>query len=195
MSLEAFTKVSEATKLLVEQGFTPEAVTGAIELVARALKVDRALVYENGKGAVAHKCESALKHAWSVAPMTGAVRQSFPLQERAAEWVEVLSRGQPVWELTRNVPRALRSFLEDQGVQSVLLLPISVGSMNGQWWGFLRLDDCQKERRWAPEEQAILRTLTRSLSNTLKQDLRREALARTRQELQVMMLRCAAGTR
>ncbi len=195
MPLEAFTKVSEATRLLVEQGFTPEAVTGAIEMVARALKVDRALVYENGKGAVARKCESALRHAWSETPMTGAVRRNFPLWEQAAGWVEVLSRGQPLWELVRNVPQPMRGFLEEQGVQSVMLLPISVGSVNGQWWGFLRLDDCQKERRWTQEELSILRTLTRSLSNALKQDLRREALAQTRMELQAMMLRCAAGTR
>jgi GAF domain-containing protein len=195
MSLEAFTKVSEATKLLVEQGFTPEAVTGAVELVGRALKVDRALVYENGTGKVPGRCTAPLRHAWSVAPMTGAVRQSFPLQEQAPEWVEMLSRGQPVWDLVRNVPRPMRGFLEDQGVQSVLLLPISVGNVNGQWWGFLRLDDCQAERRWAPAEMAIFKTLTRSLSNALKQDQRREALAQTRLELQAMMLRCAAETR
>jgi len=78
----------------------------------------------------------------------------------------------------------------------VLLSPINVGNITGQWWGFLRLDDCTKERRWSADELTVVRTLSRSLSNALRQDLRREALAQTRLDLQNMMQRCAAtGTR
>jgi len=109
-------------------------------------------------------------------------------------WVEVLSRGQPLWELARNVPGALHVNLEAQGVQSVLLSPINVGTVNGAWWGVLRLDDCKGERRWTASELTVAKTLSRSLSNALRQDLRRESLAQTRAELKTMMARCATGT-
>jgi GAF domain-containing protein len=195
MSLEAFTKVSEASKLLVEQGFSSQAVLGAIELVGRALGVDRAVVYENGSSTTPGRRLSVMRSVWGVAPMTPLL-QTFPLKDQMTGWVEVLSRGQPVWELVRNVPGPLKVNLEAQGVQSVLLSPISVGTINGQWWGFLRLDDCQKERRWTAEELNIVKTLSRSLSSALRQDLRREALAQTRSDLEAMMVRCAAtGTR
>ena len=195
MSLEAFTKVTEASKLLVEQGFSSKAVLSSIEMVGRAIGVDRAVVYENTLATMPGRRQAPMRHVWGVAPMTPLL-QTFPLKDQMAGWVEVLSRGQPVWELVRNIPGPLQVNLEAQGVKSVLLSPINVGNINGQWWGFLRLDDCQKERRWSSEELTIVRTLSRSLSNALRQDMRREQLAQTRQDLENLMLRCAAtGTR
>jgi GAF domain-containing protein len=195
MSLEAFTKVSEASKLLVEQGFTAQAVLSSIEMVSRAIGVDRSVVYENGSSTTPGRRLSVMRHVWGVAP-TSPLLQTFPLKDQMSGWVEVLSRGQPIWELVRNIQGSMRVNLEAQGVQSVLLSPINVGTLNGTWWGFLRLDDCQKERRWSPEELNIVKTLSRSLSSALRQDLRREALAQTRNELESMMQRCAAtGTR
>lgn len=191
MSLEAFTKVSEASKLLVEQGFSAQAVLGSIEMVGRALGVDRAVVYENGSSTTPGRRLSVMRSVWGVAPMTPLL-QTFPLKDQMNGWVEVLSRGQPIWEVVRNIPGSMKVNLEAQGVQSVLLSPINVGTINGTWWGFLRLDDCQKERRWTAEELNIVKTLSRSLSSALRQDLRREALAQTRSELESMMQRCAA---
>jgi len=195
MSLEAFTKVSEASKLLVEQGFSAQAVLSSIEMVSRAMGVDRSVVYENGSSTTPGRRLSVMRHVWGVAP-TSPLLQTFPLKDQMSGWVEVLSRGQPIWELVRNIQGSMRVNLEAQGVQSVLLSPINVGTINGTWWGFLRLDDCQKERRWSAEELNIVKTLSRSLSSALRQDLRREALAQTRNELESMMQRCAAtGTR
>ena len=194
MSVEAFAQVTEASKLLVEQGFCGAAVEGALERVGRALGVQRALVYENTTVTMPGKRLSPLRHGWSGTPMTPLMR-AFPLKDQMAEWVEVLSRGQPVWELTRNVRGPLHVTLEAQAVQSVLLSPITVGTVNGTWWGFLRLDDCQAERRWQPSELTVVKTLSRSLSSALRQDLRREALAQTRENLQSMMARCANGSR
>ena len=195
MSLEAFTKVTEASKLLVEHGFSGQAVMSAIEMVGRALGVDRAVVYENSAATMPGKRLAPLRHAWGSAPMTPLI-QTFPLKDQMAGWVEVLSRGQPVWDLVRNIQGPLQVNLEAQAVQSVLLSPINVGNINGQWWGFLRLDDCKKERRWSADELTVVRTLSRSLSNALRQDMRREQLAQTRLDLENMMQRCAAtGTR
>jgi GAF domain-containing protein len=194
MSLEAFTKVSEASKLLVEQGFTAQAVQSSLELVGRALGVDRMVLYENSDATMPGKRQSPMRHMWSAVPMTTLLR-TFPLKDQMAGWVEVLSRGQPVWELTRNLQGPLTVSLEAQGVQSLLLSPINVGNVNAQWWGFLRVDDCQKERRWTAEELSIVKTFSRSLSNALRSDLRRETLEKTREGLKDMMARCATGTR
>ncbi|MET0402685.1 MAG: GAF domain-containing protein [Cystobacter sp.] len=194
MSIEAFAKVTEASKLLVEQGFTGAAVESAIRQVGGALGVNRALVYENSASTVPGKRVAPLRHGWGLTAIPAPTR-GFALQDQMAGWVEILSRGQPVWELVRNLPGAFRSGLEAQGVQSVLMCPINVGTLNGRWWGMLRMDDCTLERRWATEEVSVVKTLARSLSNALRQDMRREELERTRQELRTMMNRCATGTR
>ena len=194
MSVEAFAKVTEASKMLVEQGFSREAVSWSIEQVGRALGVDRALVYENSTVTMPGKRQAPLRHAWGVAPIT-PLMQTFPLKDQMAGWVEVLSRGQPVWELVRNIPGPLQVNLEAQGVQSVLICPINVGTLNGAWWGFLRLDDCQKERRWDTAELTAIKTLSRSLSSALRQDVRRGALAQTRQDLEAVLAKCGSGSR
>lgn len=194
MSVEAFAKVTEASKLLVEQGFAGPAVTTALELVGRALGVDRALIYENSTETMPGKRLAPLRHAWGSAPMPPLLR-TFPLRDQMPGWVEILSRGQPLWELSRNVPGSLNVNLEAQGVRSVLLSPINVGTVNAPWWGFLRLDDCKSERRWPDAELTVIKTLSRSLSNALRQDLRREAMAQTREDLRTMMAICSTGTR
>ncbi|ATB28628.1 GAF domain-containing protein [Melittangium boletus] len=194
MSVEAFAKVTEASKLLVEQGFSGPAVTSALEMVGRALGVDRMLVYANSTETMPGKRLAPLRHGWGSVAMPPLL-SVFPLQDQMPRWVEVLSRGQPIWELARHIPGSLNVNLEAQGVQSVLLSPINVGTVNGTWWGFLRIDDCKNERRWVPAELTVIKTLSRSLSNALRQDMRREAMAQTRQDLRTMMERCATGTR
>jgi GAF domain-containing protein len=193
MSIEAFAKVTEASKLLVEQGFSETAVASAIEQVGRVLGVDRALVYENSISSVPGKRVAPLRHSWSTTALPQMAR-GFALQDQMAAWVEILSREQPVWELVRNLHGPLKAGLEAQGVQSVLLCPINVGTLNGRWWGILRLDDCGRERRWPADEVNVVKTLARSLSNALRQDMRREELERTRRDLRLLMNRCATGT-
>lgn len=189
MSFEAFTKVSEATKLLVEQGFSDRAVQGALELVGRALGVDRALVLENGSGATAAQRLALVRHGWSAAPLDGLWRAPLAVEQHAPGWVDVLSRGHAMWELVKDVPRSMQGVLGGQKVQSLALCPILVG---GRWWGFLRLDDCQKARRWSTEEVAVVKMLGNSLGSAVNRDRRRAALLQTRSELQVLVNRCAA---
>jgi diguanylate cyclase (GGDEF)-like protein len=56
---------------------------------------------------------------------------------------------------TRELPTKIRAQFHLKDVQSVLLIPIVT---NGDWWGLLRFDQCEKERIWKDLEIEALQT-------------------------------------
>lgn len=58
----------------------------------------------------------------------------------------------------------LKSFLEGQGILSMLTVPVMVG---GRQWGVLGLDDCEREYRWSGDEVALMRTAASILANSV----------------------------
>ena len=55
-----------------------------------------------------------------------------------ARWRSVLSEGRELHGLTRDFPEQERPHLEDEGVLSQIVVPVSVGDA---WWGFIGFDD------------------------------------------------------
>ncbi|MFU8857435.1 MAG: PAS domain-containing protein [Deferrisomatales bacterium] len=66
-----------------------------------------------------------------------------------------------------------RELLEAQGICSVLVIPLFVGT---RYFGFLGLDECREPRRWLPEDVEVLRTAGRILSVTLERRSAEQAL-------------------
>ncbi len=84
--------------------------------------------------------------------------QGVPLAQLPS-WVAQLARGEPVL-----IPRlgdlpgewsAERAILEPQGIQSLAAVPMLLG---GQVVGFVGFDSVVRERRWATDEVALLRS-------------------------------------
>ena len=50
---------------------------------------------------------------------------------------------------------AERAFFEEQGIKSLMTVPIFVGDA---WWGTIGFDDCVTERKWSPAKSDALRT-------------------------------------
>ncbi len=70
---------------------------------------------------------------------------------------------------------ALRPFLENQGIKSILMAPVRV---NEQLWGLVGLEDCRRARVWSsPEADAL-----RAVAGTLGAALQRRADERRLQE-------------
>ena len=66
-----------------------------------------------------------------------------------ARWEEELSHGRPIFGRVADFPRPERNFLGRLSTQSLVVMPVFVGS---RWWGYIGLDDCQGERGWSPAE-------------------------------------------
>ena len=78
------------------------------------------------------------------------------IKETLPRWFETLSINRPIRGLTKFFPDNERSYINQFGVESVLLLPIFVGEC---FWGFIGFDDYD-EREWTDIEVKALRTFS-----------------------------------
>jgi PAS domain S-box-containing protein len=77
-------------------------------------------------------------------------------------WMTVLSGGKTIYGKIKDFPADEREILEDQGIQSILIIPISV---NEGWYGFIGFDDTFRERDWSEDDILLLQTFSRILGS------------------------------
>lgn len=129
----------------------------ALERLGQATGASRVYIFEN------HTAEDGVlltsqRYEWAapgIAPQIGAPElQGFPMLAGGfARWVEMLGQGQSLHGHVREFPESEREILAAQGIQSIVIVPISIGQA---WWGFIGFDECLAEREWsAPEIDAL----------------------------------------
>jgi GAF domain-containing protein len=192
--IEVFTKISEATKLLMESGFNPKHVTGTLAQLGPALGVDRLYIFENQPYPVRGRLLADARYAWN-APGVASVLESpvmrqLSLREIAPLWADALLAGQTVSSLTSDAPPRAKLVLLANKTQSLLLAPIQQGKDK---WGFIGMDDCRRPRVWSAAEGTLLKSLASGLGTALRHKQMRSSLSQTRTQLAEMML--LGGTR
>ncbi|WP_254568238.1 PAS domain S-box protein [Oscillatoria sp. HE19RPO] len=76
-------------------------------------------------------------------------------------WVSLLARGEVIADVVSNFPDSERVLLEQSGIQSLLILPLMV---HGEFFGFIRFDNCMEPRVWSESEVSILRAAAAAVS-------------------------------
>lgn len=183
MSMNGFTKIGDASRLLLEKGFSPETVSEALGMVGDAIGVDRVYIFENvtledGQLGVSQRYEWA---AGSAAPqLDNPELQNVPFEMVAPGWTETLQNGDVVIGLTSELSSPTKELLESQDILSLLICPIMLG---GKLWGFVGFDDCRTPRQWPAIEVTLLRTLARALAGSLRHSQVRGSLRDVRSNL------------
>ncbi|SDE52508.1 diguanylate cyclase (GGDEF) domain-containing protein [Thermus arciformis] len=102
--------------------------------------------------------------------------QDLPMEEAGyGRWLRLFREDRAVAGPVRAFPESERPLLEAQEIQSLLVVPVRV---DGALWGFLGVDDCQRERSFGPEEEAFLRTVAEALARVLDLFARHHSLER-----------------
>lgn len=187
--IEILTKISEATKLLMETGFHPVHVTEALAQLGPALGVDRLYIYENQPYPIRGRMLADARYAWSapgVTPVLGSpTMQQISLREMAPQWEDALLAGKMVSCLASDAPPRARLVLTANKTQSLLLAPVQQGR---EKWGFVGVDDCRGPRVWNAVETSLLKALAGGLGTALRHKQMRSSLSQTRTQLAEMML-------
>ncbi|MEW6200179.1 MAG: PAS domain S-box protein [Planctomycetota bacterium] len=147
--------LAECSQVLLSDAPLQAALAHALDHLRAAAGATRAYVAENfdsSDGGLA-------AHALSVRDEAGTgnlgwLSSSLRYREGLGGWATRLAAGEPICGPVRELPLEQRDILERHGVRSVLLLPITI---DGQWRGFLGLDD-PRERVWDQEEVRLLQT-------------------------------------
>ncbi|MBN1204298.1 MAG: GAF domain-containing protein [Myxococcaceae bacterium] len=186
--IEVLSKISEATKLLMETGFTPTHVTASLAQIGTALGVDRAYIFENQSFPIKGRVVADLKYGWGAlsvqSPQQLPALQQISLRELAPLWADALAQGQTISSLASAAPPRMRLLLAEQKTLSLVLAPIKVSK---ETWGFLGFEDCKRARSWSAEELTLLKALAGGLGTALRHRQMRSSLSQTRTQLAEMM--------
>ncbi|MFL5349256.1 MAG: GAF domain-containing protein [Hyalangium sp.] len=186
--IELFSKISEASKLLMETGFAPTHVNAALAQVGTALGVDRVYLFEHQPFPIKGRMLADARFGWS-APGVSSLTESktmkqISMRELSPLWADALAQGQTVSSLTSVAPPRLKLLLTEHKTLSLMLSPIQMGK---EKWGFVGLDDCQRARVWTAEETTLLKALAGGLGTALRHRQMRSSLSQTRTQLAEMM--------
>jgi diguanylate cyclase (GGDEF)-like protein len=150
---------------LLRQGL--QGLPEALRALAEALQAHRAYLFRleerDGRWYASQLAEWAGPH---VTPqIQNPSLQRLPVREAGyGRWLEAFLRGEAIGGAVRTFPEEERPLLEAQEIQSLLVVPIRV---EGRLWGFLGVDDCERERAFTLEEEALLREVAEALARTL----------------------------
>jgi diguanylate cyclase (GGDEF)-like protein/PAS domain S-box-containing protein len=157
---------------LVSGNTLAETMPRALEVVARAIAVDRVMV-------VSRRSPLAgpwLEHAWQAPHVSDPavdVLQRWR-QAEVAGWFAPLDRGDAVMTTAREASPELAAMMAAVHSRSLLCVPIVI---KGETWACIGVDDCRTERVWSSTELDALGTLARVTGSLV---MRETALAELR---------------
>lgn len=173
--------VAQVTHTLLTVPDYHKAIVSALEILGRLTAVDRAYIFENHlvtteEGAPPETVINQ-RFTWvngKYKPYnTPHKLKNLSYARYLPGWYDILNNHEPIVKLVKTLPQPIRSLLESYQVVSILIVPIH---FNGQFWGFMGLDDCHHARHWSQYEIFILKVIGDSIRGALAREQARTSL-------------------
>jgi PAS domain S-box-containing protein len=148
-----------------------ESIQEVLENLGRAAGVSRAYIFEN-YAAEDGATWTTQRYEW-VAPgiqaqIDNPELEAFSFREAGwGRWEDALGRGEVLHGHVRGFPEAERQVLGAQDILSIMVVPIFV---EGEWWGFIGFDECEREREWSAAEIEALKAAAGTLGAAIQRD-------------------------
>jgi two-component sensor histidine kinase len=169
------TEVLNAHRHLLSSEDLDAAVTRTLEKVGNAAQVDRVYVFRNytGDDGVVYTSQQYEWTASSVDPqIDNPDLQDIPLREAGySRWLDSFLANKPIYGNISDFPEDEQPTLDEQGILSLLILPIYA---SGSLWGFVGFDDCTRPREWSEAELDLLSSLTIALGTAFSRNRKSE---------------------
>ncbi len=166
MLLEAITK---ASSILLTTTDLSKALDDVLAILGNCSQQDRAYIFQRHWDSAQNTWLMSQIHEWvkpGVFPTIGSVElQNVNIGLMASRWHDLLSQGKSVSGRVDDFPEIEQNKLKPQGIVSLAVMPIMV---DGDWWGFIGLDNCSSTSSWNSGEQNILEALAVSIGAAIK---------------------------
>lgn len=153
---------AKALRILLTQRSFSRASQQALSAVGEAAGVDRAYLAWFGDSDTSD-AKRGCWHEWKSAHAAPDAKHELfrqSLNTVFERWLEELRAGRPVQGRACDFPEAESRVLERAGIVSVLAVPVVV---EGEFHGFLGLEDCRRDREWKESEVSLLYMLSGGL--------------------------------
>lgn len=165
--------IADAMNFLLTVPHYESAVNKGLAALGQAAGVDRVYIYENHPHPETGQISMSMRYEWTRSGVPASIAQPHWQNQSYANfgmmrWYQSLSKRQIVKEMTRLLPPEEQTILQQDQIQSILMVPILV---DGYFWGYIGFDDCRQERYWTKTEESILQAMACSFGGTLKRQI------------------------
>ncbi|WP_088892347.1 GAF domain-containing protein [Leptolyngbya ohadii] len=174
--------IAQVANLLLRSSDYTTVLPDVVRLLGEAVGSDRCTVGQDeivggatlSVKAIAEWCRAGISRVLDIHPdFEGGV-------EPFAEIYRPLAQGQSVNVLVDDLAEPVRSFMDQQGITSLLLVPILV---QGQSWGHFAFDNCGEARLFDEGEIAVLRIAADSIAAAIERQTKDDELRQSQQAL------------
>lgn len=159
--------VAQSTDILLERMDYAASIPQCFELLGIATEVDRVYLFENtydasGNGFTSQKIE------WTSEACEPQIDnpnlQGIPFAS-VESFISPLRRNQAFKGEVKDFDEAVRKMLSDQGILSIIVMPLFVRQV---FWGFVGFDACKQPRVWSDIEYSILSAFCGTLERAIE---------------------------
>jgi diguanylate cyclase (GGDEF)-like protein len=134
-------------------------------LMAEAAEADRVYIWENYIKDGELYCYQSYEWSGGVEAQQGKeLTRDVSYRTVIPRWEEAFRNRNCVNGIVRELPASEREILEQQGILSLLVVPVY---LKETLWGFVGFDDCHRERVFSEREESILRSASELIANAL----------------------------
>ncbi len=168
-------------------------VAEVLAQLGKAADVSRVYVFQNHT--VNGDVLMSQRHEW-VSQGTSAEIDNPMLQNISyrndgfGRWETKLSAGTCIHGNVRQFPAGEREIFEVQGIRSLLVSPIVVGT---KWWGFIGFDECTQDRDWSTVEIEALQTAADIMGAAIEREEAEQSLQNALEFQQQIAATAATG--
>ena len=160
-----------------------EALQKSFEVIGRAVDADRVYFFQNSFSEELGEKTARILSEWEGKQMSN--RGDHPAQKdtpfsKLEEFLKPLSVNSPYKRFVDDISDpGFRGLLKDQGIKSILAIPVFVGT---EFYGAIGFDDCSQKRAWSSEEISFLQTISINLASAIENEESKEALQKAYNE-------------
>ena len=170
--------VAQASQHLLTAPDIGMAIPQMLSILGNAADVDRVYLYENHGHVPNGELAMSMRYEWTHPDISPTIQQPHwqnqPYSAHGLQrWHRTFLSGQSIRALTRHLPQPEQVLLNQDGILSILMVPIFIDQT---LWGHVGFDACRQERRWTASEESILVTIAASLGGALKRQQAEEQI-------------------
>ncbi|HSI75992.1 MAG TPA: PAS domain S-box protein, partial [Lunatimonas sp.] len=175
--------ISSATDELLSNDNLYEAVSNSLEIIGKSVNVDRVYFFENSFDEEGNRLTSQ-RFEWSSEEAEPQINnpdlQNIPM-EIFGDFAKPMINGLPFIAIIKDLPKEnpTRQFLENQGIKSILTIPIFD---DDQFWGFTGYDECKFDRVWSEAEVSLLKSFVNSIGNAVDRKKLEQRLIKSKEK-------------
>lgn len=182
-----FKGVADAANILLTEKDFNLAITYTLQSLGQSSDIDRVYIFENSLDDITGEPVMNQKFEWTNGKVSSEISnmdlQNLHYYPMFESWYPILSNGENVNSLVKNLNPDLKNLLSKQNIKSILIVPIMV---KNNFWGFIGFDYCQSDRIWSESEISILHTTAANLGGVIERELAKKELIEAKETAEEM---------